>query len=76
MNSDEAPYDLGGYVNKQNFRIWCTEKPTHPQRVTVCCGFWSRAIIGQLSLKNEQEVVTVNGDRLRAMLKEFLFTII
>ena len=25
--SDEAHFDLGGYVNKQNCRIWGTEKP-------------------------------------------------
>ena len=25
--SDEAHFDLGGYVNKQNCRIWDTEKP-------------------------------------------------
>ena len=44
---DEAYFDLGGYVNKQNCRIWGTEnlhayieKPTHPKRVTVWCGFW------------------------------------
>ena len=23
--SDEAHFDLGGYVNKQNYRIWGTE---------------------------------------------------
>ena len=35
--SDEADVDLGGYINKQNYRIWGTdnphayiEKPTHP----------------------------------------------
>ena len=79
--SDEAPFDLGGYVNKQNCRIWGTEnpyayieKPTHPKRVTVWCGFWSRDIIGPFSFENEQgEAVTVNGDRYRAMLNEFLF---
>ena len=40
--SDEAPFELDVYRNKQNFRIWGTEnphayveKPTHPKRVTV-----------------------------------------
>ena len=40
--SDEAHFELGGYVNKQNFRIWGTENPhayiekaTHQKRVTV-----------------------------------------
>ena len=47
----------------------------HPKRVTVWCGFWSRGIIGPFFFGNEQgEVVTVNGDRYRAMLNEFLFT--
>ena len=45
--SYEAHFDLGGYVNKQNCRIWGTEnshtyieKPTHSKRVTVWSGFW------------------------------------
>ena len=70
--SDEAHFDLGGYVNKQNCRIWGTEipqayieEPTNPNRVTVWCGFWSRGIIGPFFFGNEQgEVVTVNGDRI------------
>ena len=44
--SDEAHFDLGGYVNKQNCHIWGTknphaynENPMHPKRVTVCGGF-------------------------------------
>ena len=59
--SDEPHFDFGGYVNKQNCRIWgtknphaCIEKPTHPKRVTVCCGFWSRGIIGPFLFQNEQ----------------------
>ena len=42
LTEDEAHFDLGGYVNKQNCRIWGTEnphanieKPTHPKGVTV-----------------------------------------
>ena len=80
--SDEARFDLGGYVNKQNCRIWGTENPhayiemtTHPKRVTVWCGYWSRGIIGPIFFENEQgEAVTVNDDRYRTMLNEFLFT--
>ena len=40
--SNEARFDLGGYVNKQNYCIWGTENPhayiekrTHSKRVTV-----------------------------------------
>ena len=76
--SDEAQFDLGGYVDKQNYRIWGTyiEKSTHPKRVTVWWGFWSRSIIGPFFFANEQgEVaVTVNDDRSRATLNEFMFT--
>ena len=49
--SDKAHFDLGGYVNKQNCRIWGTENPhaynektTHPKRVTIWCGFWFKGI--------------------------------
>ena len=44
-------------------------------RVTVWYGFWSKGILVPFFFENEQgEVVTVNGDRYRAMLNEFLFT--
>ena len=74
--SDEAHFDVGGYVNKQNCSVWGTEnphvyieKPTHPKQVTVWCGFWSRGIIGPFFFENEQgESVTVNDDHYRAML--------
>ena len=45
---DEAHFNLGGYVNKLNYRIWGSENPKmiiekllYPQRVTVWCGFWT-----------------------------------
>ena len=51
--SYEAHVNLYGYANNQKRRIWGTEnphsyveKPTHPKRVTVWCGFSSRVIIG------------------------------
>ena len=66
--SDAANFDLGGYVNKQNCRIWGTEnphayigKPTHPKRVTVWGGFWSRGIIGPFFFENEQSITIVIG---------------
>lgn len=79
--SDEAHFHLGGYVNKQNCRIWGTEnphvvveKPIHPQRVTVWCGFWSGGIIGPFFFENEEGAsVTVNGEHYRAMLSDFFF---
>ena len=52
---------LGGYVNKQNCRIWGTENP--------------HAYIGPFFFENVQgEAVTANDDSYRSMLKEFLFT--
>ena len=45
--SVETYFELGGYVNKQNYRIWRTEnphvfieKPTQTKQVTVWCRFW------------------------------------
>ena len=72
LASDEARFDLGGYINKQNCRIWGTanpqayiEKPTHLKRVTVSGRFWSRGIIGPFFFKNEQgEAVTVGVERI------------
>ena len=76
--SDEAHFDLGGYVNKQNCRIWGRETHTLKNRRTQnesLFGFWPRGISGPFFFENEQgEAVTANGDRYRVMLNEFLFT--
>ena len=60
--SDEAYFDLGGYVNKENCRIWgkenrhaYTEKPAHPKRVTVWCRFCSRCKLSHFSSKMSKE---------------------
>ena len=58
--SDEAYFRLGGYVNKQNCRIWGSanpkmiiEEPLYLQGVTVWCGFGAGGIIGPYFFENE-----------------------
>ena len=47
----------------------------HPQRVTVWCRFWYGGIIGPFFFENEQGAAdTLNDERYRAMLNEFLFS--
>ena len=73
--SDEAHFNLGGYVNKLILSHVEHRKLTQPKRVNNCCGFCSKAITGPFFFENKQgEAVTVNGDRYRIMLNEFLFT--
>lgn len=45
----------------------------HPQKCTVWCGLWSGGIIGPYFFKDDDENnVTVNGARYRAMISNFL----
>ncbi|GFW81252.1 hypothetical protein TNCV_376001 [Trichonephila clavipes] len=51
--SDEAPFWLNGYINKQNCRIRSeanpqvyVETPLHPEKLTVWCALWAGGIIG------------------------------
>ena len=76
--SDEGHFDLGGKIvlfgGLENPHAYA-EKPTHPKRVTVWYGFWSRGIIGPFYFENEQgKAIRVNGDRYPVVLNEFLFT--
>ena len=79
--SDEAHFQLGGYVNTQNCRFWGTENPRvnhekllHVQRATVWCGFWAGGVIGPYFFENEAgNAVTVNGVRYRNMIMECLW---
>lgn len=78
--SDEAHFWLNGYVNKQNCRIWSGENPKmiqqmpmHPEKCTVWCGLYAGGIIGPYFFKNQDgKRVTVNGDRYRAMISDYL----
>ncbi|GFV57272.1 DUF4817 domain-containing protein [Trichonephila clavipes] len=78
--SDEAPFWLNGYVNKQNCRIWSeaypqvyVETPLHPEKLIVWCALWAGGIIGPYFFKNDEgHNVPVNGDRYRAMITNFL----
>ena len=78
--SDEAHLYLGGYVNKQNCRIWGLENPKmiiekrlYPQRVTFWCSSWAGGIIGPYFFENEAgTAVSMNGLRFRTMINEFL----
>ena len=77
--SDEAHFQLSGFVNKQNCRIWATENPIvvqqrelHPPKCTVWCSVSSERIIGPYFFENEHGVpVSVKGVRYRTMLEIF-----
>jgi hypothetical protein len=58
--SDEAHFDLDGFTNTHNCRIWATEnpmviheKPLHPERVTVWCAICSTDVIGPYFFEDE-----------------------
>ena len=79
--SDDAHFWLNGFVNKQNMRYWSVtnpnvllETPLHPQKVTVLCGFHAGGVIGPYFFVDENDRhVTVNGERYRAMLEDYLW---
>lgn len=79
--SDEAHFQLNGFFNKQNCRIWSQQNPQqflqtplNPEKCTVWCGLHAGGIIGPYIFKNEDGVrVTVNGDRYRTMINDFFF---
>ena len=79
--SDEAHFWFNGFVNKQNMTNrsatnpnMLLETPLHPQKVTVWCGFHAGGVIGPYFFVDENDChVTVNGDRCRAMLEDYLW---
>lgn len=80
LMSDEAHFHLDGFVNKQNFRFWCSEnpqvlqeKPLHCPRVTVWCAVGEVGVIGPYFFEDDNgQTVTVNAERYLEMLNNFL----
>lgn len=83
--TDECHVVKGGYVNKQNDRIWSVVDPkiyvaqtAHPERVTIWCGMhWKYGLVGpyyyETVLENEKiKPVMINGERYVEMLEEFV----
>uniref|UniRef100_A0A0K0EGX0 DDE_3 domain-containing protein n=1 Tax=Strongyloides stercoralis TaxID=6248 RepID=A0A0K0EGX0_STRER len=78
--SDEAHFQLDGYVNRQNFRCWGTENPKstipknlQPKKLTVWCSLTSKKIIGPYYFEDEEgKTLTINGNRYREMIETFL----
>jgi len=75
--TDEAHFHIDGYVNRQNYRIWGTEKPAirttplHPRKVTVWAGICAKGIIGPIFLKQNETVDGAVYNRiLQAALQE------
>jgi hypothetical protein len=73
--TDEAHCDLHGYVNKQKYRHWgtqkpefCVSKPLHSQRLTVWCAISASGIIGPYFLT---ETITRLSYR-EQILKKFI----
>ena len=79
--SDEAHFWLNGFINKQNMRYWSAtnpnallETPLFPQKVTVWCSFHAGGVIKPYFFVDENDRhVTVNGERYRAMLEDYLW---
>jgi len=71
--TDEAHFHLDGFVNKQNYRIYGTEKleirtkPLHPERVTVWAGMNSKGIIGPQFIDGKK---TIYGEVYNEILKQ------
>lgn len=76
--TDEAHFDLNGYVNKQNWRHWALEnphlsvaKPIHPERVTVWSAISSIGIIGPVFIDS-----TINSKKYIEILEESMIPIL
>ncbi|KAK3892905.1 hypothetical protein Pcinc_003271 [Petrolisthes cinctipes] len=80
MMTDEAHFHLNGFINKQNCHFWGFENPRsvhqrelHHVKCTVWCGLTADEIIGPYIFEDDHgNAVTVNGERYRTMIENFL----
>jgi hypothetical protein len=78
-STDEAHFNLSGFVNKQNFRYWSNvtphqlhQKPLHSSRVTVWCAILSFGIIGPYFFEDGNEIaITVISARYVHTIETF-----
>lgn len=73
--SDECSFSLGGWTNKQNMRIWASDKPTEvveqsrlTEKVNVWIGMSSSMILGPFFFEHEGSTATINSQRYLNML--------
>ena len=67
--SDEAHFQLCGYVNKQNCHIWCSpqvieEMPLHPEKVIVWCTLYSEGLYQNMVENYLKRINTSNTSRV------------
>ena len=78
--SDKAHFELGGFVNKQNCRMWGEENPREilqtsmdPRKITVWYGLWSGGVIRPYFFENDiGNAITMNGCLYRNMIQTYL----
>ena len=78
--SDESHIYLHGFINKQNYRMWSTqkpieafEKPLHSQKVTIWCGLSSHRVYGPFFFEDETgNARTVNSESYIEMLNAIM----
>lgn len=80
LMTDEANFSLSGVVNRQNYRYYADEnpqiiheEPLHDQKCVVWCGVSANKVIGPYFYEDSRgQAETVNGERYRSMLRDFL----
>ena len=82
--SNEAYFPFDGYVNKQNYLFWGSEKPQvieerslHPEKVTVWCALCSDGVIGPSFFENDDGTTeTVISERYGHIITDCFLPVI